>query len=59
MVPYGLRDRDRLDGVSNFAIWKAKILIVLMEYGIRDHVKNFLVVPTNVNALNKFNENQA
>ena len=55
MAPYGLRDRDRLDGVSNFVIWKAKILTVLKEYGIRDHVKNVLVVPTNVNALNKFN----
>ena len=59
MAPYGLRDRDRLDGVSNFVIWKAKILTVLKEYSIRDHMKNVLVVPTNVNALNKFNENQA
>ena len=59
MAPYGLRDRDRLDSVSNFVIWKAKILIVLKEYGIKDHVKNVLVVPTNVNALNKFNENRA
>ena len=55
MAPYGLRDRDRLDGVSNFAIWKAKIMKVRKEYGIKDHMKNVLVVPTNVNALNKFN----
>ena len=57
MASYGLRDQDRLDSVSNFVIWKAKILTVLKEYGIRDHVKNFLVVPTNVNTLNKLNEN--
>ena len=59
MAPYGLRDQDRLDGVSNFAIWKAKILTVFEEYNIKDHIENVLVVPTDVDALKKFNENQA
>ena len=45
--------------MSNFGIWKAKILTVFEEYGIRDHAKNALAVPTDVDALKKFNENQA
>ena len=45
--------------MSNFAIWKAKILTVLDEYDIRDHAENVLAVPTDVDALKKFNENQA
>ena len=59
MAPHGLRDQDRLDGVSNFAIWKERILSVLEEYGIRDHAENALVVPTDAALLAKFNENQA
>ena len=57
MAPYGLRDEDRLDGVSNFAIWKARILTVLEEHGIRDHAENVMVVPTDAALLQKFNEN--
>ena len=45
--------------VSNFAIWKAKILTILEEYGIRYHAENVLAVPTDADALKKFNENQA
>lgn len=57
MALYGLRDQDRLDGVSNFAIWKAKILTAFDEYGIWDHAENVLVVPIDADALKKFNEN--
>ena len=57
MAPYGLRDQDKLDSVSYFAIWKAKILTTLEEYGIRDHAENVLAVPIDVDALKKFNEN--
>ena len=39
MAPYGLRDQDRLYSVSNFMIWKARILLVLEEYDIRDHME--------------------
>ena len=53
MAPYGLRDQDRLDGVSNFSIWKARILTILDEYGIRDHAENILAMLTNVDALMK------
>ena len=57
MAPYGMRDHDRLDIVSNFSIWKARILTVLDKYGIKDHAENVLDVPIDVDALNKFNEN--
>ena len=59
MVSHGLRDQDRLDGVSNIVIWRAKILTILDEYGIKDHAENVVVVPNDAYPLNKFNENQA
>ena len=59
MVSHGLRDQDRLDGVSNFVIWRARILTVLDEYDIKDHADNFLAVPIDADPLKKFKENQA
>ena len=37
MALHGVRDQNRLDGASNFAVWKARILSVLD----RNRVKNF------------------
>lgn len=37
MALHGVRDQDRLDGASNFVVWKARILSVLD----RNRVKNF------------------
>ena len=59
MVSHGLRDQDRLDGMSNFVIWRARILTVLDEYGIKDHAERVLVVPTDADPLKKYRENQA
>ena len=59
MVSHGLRDHDRLDDVSNFVIWRARILSVLDEYDIKDHAENVIAVPANADPLKKFNENQA
>ena len=42
--------------MSNFAIWKAKILVVLEAYGLREHVEKFLATPTNALLLAKHNE---
>ena len=58
MVSHGLRDQDRLDDVSNFVIWRARILIVLDEYVISDYVKNVLDMSTNADPLKKYNESQ-
>ena len=59
MARYGLRDQDRLDGMSNFVIWKAKILSVLDEYGLKDHAEKTLAVPTDADPLRMYEENQA
>lgn len=56
MAPHRLRDQDRLDGMSNFAIWKARILVVLEAYGIREHVESVLATPTDATLLAKHNE---
>ena len=59
MAQYGLRDQDRLDGMSNYVIWKVKILSFLGEYGLKDHAEKVLVVPTDADPLKKYEENQA
>ena len=59
MASRGLRDQDRLDGVSNFIIWRARILAVLDEYDIKNHAENILAKPADLDPLKKFNENQA
>ena len=51
MARYGLRDQDRLDGMSNYVIWKTRILSVLDEYGLKDHAEKTLVVPTDAEPL--------
>ena len=56
MAPHGLRDQDRLDGLSNFSIWKARILIVLEAYNLRDHVEQTLATLTDPNLLRKHKE---
>lgn len=59
MVAHGLRDHDRLDGVSNFVVWKARILSVLDEYHIKDHAEKVVTVPVDADLLKKYEEVQA
>ena len=59
MAQYGMRDQDRLDGMSNYIIWRARILSVLDEYGVKDHGEKVLVVRTDADPLKKYEENQA
>ena len=56
MAPHGLRDQDRLDGLLNFSVWKARILIVLEAYNLRDHVEKTLATPTDADLLQKHKE---
>ena len=56
MAPHGLRDQDRLDGLSNFSVWKERTLIVLEAYNLRDHVEQTLATPTDPNLLRKHKE---
>ena len=59
MAASGLRDQNMLDKVSNFFIWKAKILLVLDDHRIKDHVLPTVVVPVDVDALKKYEEARA
>ena len=56
MAPHGLRDQDRLEGLSIFSVWKSRILIVLEAYGLRDHAERTLATPTDADLLWKHRE---
>ena len=47
---------DCVDGLSNFSVWKARILIVLEAYHLRDHAEQVLATPTNADLLKKHEE---
>ena len=57
MASHGLRDQYRLDGASNFVIWKAKILAVLDQFRIKYYDEK--VVPVDADSLKKYEEAQA
>ena len=59
MAPHGLRDQDRLDDLSNFAILKARILVVMEAYGLREHAEKVLATPTDALLLKKHEEAMA
>ena len=56
MAPLRLRDQDRLEGLSNFSVWKARILIVLEAYGLRDHAEKTLATLIDADLLRKHKE---
>lgn len=45
MASTSLRDQDRLDGASNFGVWKARLSLLIEENGIKDYVTTVIVVP--------------
>ena len=59
MAVNGLRDQDRLDGASNFFIWKARILTVLDKNCIKDYALKTVVVLVDADSLNKYEEARA
>ena len=42
-----LRDQDRLDGVSNFVVWKAKILSILDRHRIKAFALRTVAIPVD------------
>lgn len=46
----GLRDQDRLDGASNFGIWKFKILL-LLEHRLKEYATYLVVIPIDLTQL--------
>ena len=59
MVVNRLRDHDRLDGASNFVIWKARILAILDKHRIKDYALKTVAVPVDPNANEKYEEAEA
>lgn len=59
MVAAGLRDQDRLDGASNYVIWKAKISYVLDKHDLKMSVNSVVVVPVDANSLKRYNAEMA
>lgn len=49
MTSVGLRDHDRLDGASNYIIWKARMSFLLNEYGLKAYIDVVVVVHQNAN----------
>lgn len=48
MATTGLKDQDRLDGASNYAIWNSIMPFLLDEHGLKTYAENVVVVPHNV-----------
>lgn len=58
MASHGLRDQYRLEGASNYVIWKTKILVVLEECDLEAYVKSVVVVPANNDQKKKYKAEQ-
>ena len=51
MTTSGLEDQDRLDGASNYVIWKARMSFLLEEHALKTYVDSVIVVPADANPL--------
>jgi len=49
---------DRVDGADNFISWKHRIVLILEENELLDHVKQVLLEPKEVDAKAKFKKNE-
>jgi len=58
MVP-SLKVEDRLDGATNFRSWKTRILLVLEENDLQDHVKEIIPWPEGFGEKAKHKKNDA
>ena len=54
MVANGLRDQGRLEGASNYVIWKARISCLLDEHDLKTYVDSVVVVPADPDPLKKY-----
>lgn len=54
METSGLRDQDRLDGASNYVIWKERMEFLLDEHSLKTYVDSVVVVPADPNPLKKY-----
>lgn len=59
MATTGLRDRDRLNGASNFGIRKAKMQFLLDEHDLKEFVTNVMSKPADPQQLATFKKEMA
>jgi len=53
-----MRVEDRLDGADNFRSWKHKVLLILEENELLDHIKQMLPEPEEEDTKAKFRKNE-
>ena len=59
MASHGLRDQDRLEGSSNYVIWKERIKFLLDEYDLKTFMDNVVIVPTDLDQNKKYKSDMA
>jgi len=59
MVVNVVRDQDRLDGASNFVVWKARILSILDRNRLKHFALNMIVIPVDSTENKKYEETMA
>jgi len=59
MVMNGLRDQNRLDGESNFVVWKVRILSILDRHHIKGFALRVMVIPVDLIANERYEEAMA
>lgn len=59
MATVGHRDQDRLEGVSNYVIWKVRISFLLDEYGMKAYIENVVALPQDADHLKEYRKEMA
>ena len=59
MALHRVRDQDRLDGASNFIVWKAKILSVLDRNRVKHFALRTIAIPFDPTDNDKYKEAMA
>ena len=59
MTTTRLRDQDRLEGASNYVIWKARISFILDEHELKAFIDNVVAETIDENQLKAFKKNMA
>ena len=59
MAALGLRDQDRLEGASNYVIWKERISFLLNEHDLKAFIDNVVAVPADPDPLKAYKKDMA
>ncbi|KAH9310347.1 hypothetical protein KI387_025382, partial [Taxus chinensis] len=54
-----LRDQDRLDGASNFGVWKGRLSLLLEDNAIKDYVTTVVTIPIDATQLAAYKKEDA